>query len=90
MAEIPRPAHIHPLAWERMSWYARQRATRHTPAPTPPAHVTRIDTARPWARVRVFRDAPGRWVVTDGVTTATCATVQTAWRFVSTIKARPA
>ena len=81
---------IAPADWARMSHHARERARRNGLAPrfrpAPPAPVAR---RRPAAmplpgyriRVRYSWDDRGSWTVSDGWSTATCPTWETAVRF---------
>jgi hypothetical protein len=86
-----RPDNISPEDWERMPWYAREKAQRRHSVRTVKArssmpHATTKQTGKPKRRIRVYRVEPGYWEVTDGVSTARTATAQAAWSLLARLE----
>jgi hypothetical protein len=92
--EPARPDHITPEDWDHMPWHARRRAAMSTP---PTGVVRSITTARSAPRtneptrprVRVYRERPGVWVITNGINIATCKHAEQAWRLLADLDHTP-
>ena len=82
-----RPSHITQADWDRMPWYAREKAVR---AIVRTSHLT--VAAMPRApkprrrKIRIYRVESHCWEITDGVNTARTASAEAAWRLLDYLR----
>ncbi|MFM1964920.1 MAG: hypothetical protein RL134_645 [Actinomycetota bacterium] len=80
-----RPPHISQVDWDRMPWYAREKAARRAGTAIvvvgeQPDRPKMPKAAKQRRRIRIYRVEPYCWEITNGVSTARTFSAEAAWR----------